>query len=83
MPCRMPCASERCCPAARPSRQALRVGDVLLMLDGIAVGGADDLLRLLDAGRIGRPLQLSLMREGRLLARTVTPQERVQPARNT
>ncbi|OUM02557.1 S1C family serine protease [Variovorax sp. JS1663] len=60
----------------------LRVGDIVLALDGAAVGGADDLLRLLDASRVGRALEVSLLREGRLLSRTVTPQERVQPARN-
>jgi S1-C subfamily serine protease len=58
----------------------LRVGDVLVALDGMAVAGADDLLRLLDAKRIGRPVEVSLLREGRLVTRTVTAQERVQPA---
>ena len=59
----------------------LRVGDILLALDGVVVGGADDLLRLLDAERIGRAVQVSLLREGRQVMRTVTPQERVQPMR--
>ncbi|MGK6309900.1 S1C family serine protease [Variovorax sp. DT-64] len=59
----------------------LRVGDLLLALDGVVVGGADDLLRLLGAERIGRAVQASLLREGRLVTRTVTPQERVQPMR--
>jgi len=58
----------------------LRVGDILVALDGIAIAGADDLLRLLDAERIGRPVEVSLLREGRLVTRTVTAQERVQPA---
>lgn len=58
----------------------LRVGDVLVALDGMAIAGADDLLRLLDAKRIGRPVEVSLLREGRLVTRTVTAQERVQPA---
>jgi len=59
----------------------LRVGDILLALDGVVVGGADDLLRLLDAERIGRAVQVSLLREGRQVMRAVTPQERVQPMR--
>jgi S1-C subfamily serine protease len=59
----------------------LRVGDLLLALDGVVVGGADDLLRLLGAERIGRAVQASLLREGRLVTRTVTPQERMQPMR--
>lgn len=58
----------------------LRVGDLLVALDGVAIAGADDLLRLLDATRIGRPVEVSLLREGRLVTRTVTAQERVQPA---
>jgi S1-C subfamily serine protease len=56
------------------------VGDIVVALDGVAIAGADDLLRLLDATRIGRPVEVSLLREGRLVTRTVTAQERVQPA---
>lgn len=54
----------------------LRVGDILVALDDVAVAGADDLLRLLGADRIGRPVEASLLREGRLITRTVTAQER-------
>jgi S1-C subfamily serine protease len=61
-------------------RAGLHVGDILVALDGAVVAGADDLLRLLNAERIGRPVQVSLLRDGRLTTRTVTPQERVQPA---
>ncbi|MFC5520032.1 S1C family serine protease [Polaromonas jejuensis] len=61
-------------------RAGLRVGDILVALDGAVVAGADDLLRLLNADRIGRPVQVSLLRGGRLVTETVTPQERVQPA---
>jgi len=54
----------------------LKVGDILVALDGVTVAGADDLLRLLDADRIGRPVQVSLIRDGRLVTRSVTAQER-------
>jgi S1-C subfamily serine protease len=54
----------------------LRVGDILVALDGIEVAGADDLLRLLNADCIGRAVQVSLLREGRLVTRSVTAQER-------
>jgi S1-C subfamily serine protease len=57
----------------------LRVGDVLVALDDVVVAGADDLLRLLGADRIGRPVQVSLLREGRLIKRTMTAQERPVP----
>ncbi|MDM0104020.1 trypsin-like peptidase domain-containing protein [Variovorax sp. J22R24] len=54
----------------------LRVGDILIALDDVVVAGADDLLRLLGAERIGRPVEVSLLRDGRLVTRTVTAQER-------
>ncbi|MDM0072763.1 trypsin-like peptidase domain-containing protein [Variovorax sp. J2P1-59] len=54
----------------------LRVGDILIALDDVVVGGADDLLRLLGADRIGRPVEVSLLRDGRLVTRKVTAQER-------
>ncbi len=52
----------------------------LVALDDVVVAGADDLLRLLGADRIGRPVQVSLLREGRLIKRTVTAQERPAPS---
>jgi S1-C subfamily serine protease len=54
----------------------LREGDLIVALDGVPIGGADDLLRLLDADRIGRATEISLLREGEVLRRTVTPVER-------
>jgi len=54
----------------------LRVGDILVALDDVVVRGADDLLRLLGADRVGRPVQVSLLREGKLIKRTVTAHER-------
>ncbi|MGO4391346.1 S1C family serine protease [Variovorax sp. M-6] len=57
-------------------RAGLRVGDILIALDDVVVAGADDLLRLLGADRIGRPVEVSLLRDGRLVTRTVTAQER-------
>lgn len=61
-------------------RAGLRVGDILIALDDVVVAGADDLLRLLGADRIGRPVEVSLLREGRLVTRMVTAQERPVPA---
>jgi S1-C subfamily serine protease len=58
----------------------LRVGDILIALDDVVVAGADDLLRLLSADRIGRPVEVSLLRDGRVITRTMTAQERPQPA---
>ena len=64
---------ERGGPAANGG---LRVGDIILALDGVAVGGADDLIRLLGASRIGRTVEVSILRNGRIERLTVTPAER-------
>ncbi|MDM0048716.1 S1C family serine protease [Variovorax sp. J22R115] len=63
-------------PGGAAQLAGLRVGDILFALDDVVVEGADDLLRLLGADRIGRPVEVSLLREGRLITRTVTAHER-------
>jgi S1-C subfamily serine protease len=45
-------------------------------LDGEPVGGVDDLIRLLDRNRIGRPVKIDVLRLGRLRSFEVTPTER-------
>lgn len=54
----------------------LRVGDIVLSVDGVAVDGADDLIRILGRERIGRTTTLGVIRGGRLNAVDVTPIER-------
>jgi len=54
----------------------LREGDLLVALDGTAIAGADDLIRLLGADRIGRSCELRVLRNGRGLPVAVTPRER-------
>ena len=56
-------------------RAGLRSGDLLVSLDGIPVTGATDLQRLMDDGRIGRPLPAEILRDDRRLTLTVTPDE--------
>jgi S1-C subfamily serine protease len=51
-------------------------GDLLLSLDGVAIEGADALIRLLNAERIGRATTLALLRGGVVEHRTVVPVER-------
>ncbi|HXU67225.1 MAG TPA: trypsin-like peptidase domain-containing protein [Casimicrobiaceae bacterium] len=54
----------------------LRVGDTIVALDDHDVGGADDLIRLLGADRIGQPVRLTLLRDGRIERATVIASER-------
>lgn len=54
----------------------LRVGDVILAVDGQPADGVDALHRLLGAGRIGAALSLRLLRDGRIHEVTVIPRER-------
>ncbi len=53
-------------PGGPGAAGGLRTGDLVVALDGAAVGGADDLIRMLDADRIGRTTELAVLRDGRL-----------------
>lgn len=50
--------------------------DVVVRLDGEPVTGVDDLIRLLNAERIGRPVRVEVLRRGQLRAFQLTPSER-------
>lgn len=54
----------------------LRVGDAIVALDGTSIAGADDLIRLLGADRIGRVVDVTVLRDGKVEWRAVTPRER-------
>jgi S1-C subfamily serine protease len=56
-------------------------GDLILSVDGVAVEGADALIRLLNAERIGRATTLALLRGGVVEHRTVMPIERIRTPR--
>jgi S1-C subfamily serine protease len=60
-------------PGGPADKGGLRVGDIILALDGVAVAGADDLIRLLGASRIGRSVEVRILRTGRIERVTVTP----------
>ncbi|HWF75646.1 MAG TPA: trypsin-like peptidase domain-containing protein [Caulobacteraceae bacterium] len=51
-------------------------GDLLLSLDGTPIEGADALIRLLNAERIGKATTLALLRGGVVEHRTMVPTER-------
>ena len=50
--------------------------DVIVRLDGEPVTGVDDLIRLLNADRIDRPVAIDVLRRGQLRSFTVHPTER-------
>jgi S1-C subfamily serine protease len=56
-------------------RAGLRAEDLILDLDGSPVADADDLQRLMTADAIGRPLTVSLLRQGRRMEVQVVPDE--------
>ena len=50
--------------------------DIIVGLDGESVAGIDDLVRLLDAGRVDRDVALKVLRFGALMELSVHPAER-------
>ena len=50
--------------------------DVIVRADGESVTGVDDLIRLLNGERIGRPIAIDVLRRGQLRSFDVTPLER-------
>jgi S1-C subfamily serine protease len=65
-----------------PAAQAgLLPGDVVIRLDGVDINGVDDLIRVLDRDRIGRTLQMDVLRLGRLRAIDIHPVERKKAGR--
>jgi S1-C subfamily serine protease len=62
-------------PAARAG---LAAGDILIALDGAPVTGADDLIRMLAGDKIGRRLEVTILRNGSREVRSLIPEERVR-----
>ena len=63
--------------AGGPANQAgLLAGDLVLSVDGLPIEGADDLIRLLGAERIGRETVVAILRGGAVDKKTVVPVER-------
>jgi S1-C subfamily serine protease len=58
------------------SRAGLLSHDLVVRLDGQSVTGVDDLIRLLDHTRIGREIEIDVLRLGRLRTFKLTPGER-------
>jgi S1-C subfamily serine protease len=63
-------------PGGPAARAGLARGDIVVAVNGRAVSGADDLVRLLDGTRIGGAVEIAVIRHGRLERLTVVPGER-------
>jgi S1-C subfamily serine protease len=66
--------------ATEPNGAAAAAGlmsyDIVVRLDGVPVTGVDDMIRLLNAERIGRAVTFDVLRRGQLRSFTVRPAER-------
>lgn len=63
-------------PDEAASRAGLLPGDVVVRLDGIDINGVDDLIRILDRDRIGRKLEIEVLRLGRARVFEIQPAQR-------
>jgi S1-C subfamily serine protease len=68
-------------PDGPAARAGLLPGDVVIRLDGVAINGVDDLIRVLDRDRIERSVEMDVLRMGRLRTIDIHPIERKPSAR--
>ena len=62
-------------PGAPAAHAGLRAEDLIVAVDGEPIGGVDDLQRLMGEERIGRRVELSVVRGGSARTVAVTPEE--------
>src|SRR5215475_4778637 len=65
-------------PGSPAELAGVLAGDILIALDGIAISGADDLIRILGGDKIGRKVPLESLRRGERRLSTITPTQRAQ-----
>ena len=58
------------------NRAGLLTGDMIVTLSGEPVTGADDLIRLLTGERIGKAVEIKVLRLGKPRTFTLVPEER-------
>jgi S1-C subfamily serine protease len=63
-------------PESSAARAGLKIGDIIVGLDGGVIAGADDLVRALTGEKIGREVALDVLRGTERLTISVVPQER-------
>ena len=62
------------------ARAGLKAGDIVLRLDGAIIAGADDLIRSLTGERIGKTIELDVLRKAERLRISLVPEERKRAA---
>ena len=62
-------------PQSPAKRAGLEEGDIVIAFDGVAVGGIDDLHRLLTDTRVGQAVGIELLRRTEKLALSIVPAE--------
>jgi S1-C subfamily serine protease len=68
-------------PGGPAAAAGLAAYDLVVRLDGERVTGVDDLIRLLDHNRVGRPVRIEALHLGRLRQFDVVPTERAAEQR--
>jgi S1-C subfamily serine protease len=63
-------------PDSPAARAGIKVGDILLGIDGTTIAGADDLVRALTGDTIGREVALDVLRGTERLTLAMVPRER-------
>jgi S1-C subfamily serine protease len=63
-------------PGSPAAAAGLMSGDMIVALDRLAVTGADDLIRILTGERIGRPVDVEVLRLGKRRSFGLVPAER-------
>jgi len=63
-------------PGSPAARAGLEQGDRIVALDGMTIEGVDDLLRVLDASRIGQEIEVKMLRRGALETARMVPGEK-------
>jgi S1-C subfamily serine protease len=63
-------------PGSPAERAGLVSGDIILTLDGLAVTGADDLIRMLAGEKIGRRVEIEILHSGSRRTLSLMPDER-------
>jgi S1-C subfamily serine protease len=66
-------------PSGPAAHSGLTSGDMIVSLDGVRITGVDDVIRILDAGRIGQSLTVEAVRGGAKHKLAVVPVERASP----